>query len=74
MAIEASWDASAGQYVEMYRYGRLVKAWQAARQDLIERFARSLDKNRATFAEFFIPGQREYGDRLDWTLKSFLAD
>jgi len=48
---------------------------QAARRELIERFSWSLDENRPLFTEFFIPGQKEYSDRrLDWTLKSFLAD
>ena len=73
MAIEASWDASAGQYVDMYCYGRLVKQWQAARHELIETFAGSLDKNRPLFSEFFIPGQKEYSDRLDWELQHLLV-
>lgn len=32
MAINASWDASAAQYVQMYRYGQLAKEWQAQRR------------------------------------------
>ncbi len=73
MAIDASWDASARQYVDMYRYGHLVKQWQARRRQLIESFSRRLADNRALFNEFFIPGRQEYGDKLDWELKNFLA-
>jgi glycogen synthase len=72
MAIDASWDVSAGQYVDMYRYGRLVKQWQAARRELIQRFADTLDRNGPMFNAFFIPGQKEYADRLDWELKHLL--
>jgi starch synthase len=74
MAIEASWDASAGQYVDMYRYGRMVKQWQAARRDLIHTFAEALGKEEPIFAEFFIPGHKEYGDKFDWALKHFLTE
>ncbi len=72
MAINASWDASAAQYVHMYRYGLLAKKWQAERQKLIAKFAKSLKKERSLFAEFFIPGQQEYGDKFDWELKATL--
>jgi hypothetical protein len=72
MAVRATWDASADRYVEMYRYGLLAKQWQAERRRLIEEFARRLKDDRDTFAEFFVPGQREYTDRLDWDLKSAL--
>ena len=72
MTIDASWDTSAAQYVEMYRYGLLVKQWQEDRQCLIEQFVRSLKGNRELFARFFIPGQQEYGDRFDWQLKETL--
>lgn len=72
MAINASWDASASQYVEMYRYGSLVKKWQVERQHLIEKFANSLGPDRPTFAQFFAPGQQEYGDKFDWELKQAL--
>lgn len=72
MAIDSSWDASASQYVEMYRYGLLAKKWQAGRQQLIEKFALSLKKERELFSRFFMPGQQEYSDRFDWDLKDFL--
>ncbi len=74
MNIDASWNASAGQYVEMYRYGLLVKQWLAARCNLIRSFAQSLGEDQPTFTEFFIPGRQEYGDRLDWALKDFLTE
>jgi glycogen synthase len=73
MAINSSWDASAGQYVEMYQYGLLTKKWQAERRRLIHEFIHELKKDRTTFAEFFIPGQQEYTDRLDWELRQALS-
>jgi glycogen synthase len=72
MGINASWDISAGQYVDMYHYGVLVKKWQAERQKLVERFARSLKNDGNLFSEFFIPGEEEFGDTFDWQLKEFL--
>ncbi|MBI1880841.1 MAG: hypothetical protein HYR94_21905, partial [Chloroflexi bacterium] len=73
MAINSSWDASAGQYVEMYRYGVLTKKWQANRRKLIDEFIRNLKKEQTLFAEFFYPGQQEFSDRLDWELKQALS-
>ena len=35
MAINASWQHSARQYVDMYRYGFLMKQWYKERQKLI---------------------------------------
>lgn len=72
MSLNASWDASAMQYVAMYRYGQLVKQWQAKRHQLVESFTRSLKNDQQTFADFFAPGHQEYADRLDWELKQFL--
>jgi hypothetical protein len=40
---------------------------------LIATFTRSLDRDKAVFAEFFDPGRQEYGDRFDWELKRFLS-
>jgi glycogen synthase len=74
MAIDASWDTSATQYVDMYRYGLLTKKWLAERQKLIEKFAKSLKKDRDLFAQFLIPAQQEYGDRFDWELKEALMN
>jgi glycogen synthase len=73
MAINASWDASASQYVEMYRYGSLVKKWHVERQQLVEKFANSLGPDRPMFAQFFAPGQQEYGDAFAWELKAALG-
>jgi len=72
MAINSSWDASAAQYVEMYRYGLLAKKWKRERRQLIEKFARSLKRDREVFSRFFAPGQQEYGDEIDWSLKELL--
>ncbi len=72
MAINASWDASADQYVKMFRYGLWVKQWQAHRHESIEQFIQTLGPDRSLFAEFFIPGQQEYSDPLDWELKAAL--
>lgn len=72
MDINASWDTSASQYVDMYHYGLLVKKWQAERRKLVGKFAKSLKKERDMFSEFFIPGRQEYGDQFDWELKNML--
>ena len=72
MAIDASWDTSADQYINMYRYGTLTKKWHKERRQLIERFIKSLNQDRAMFAQFFIPAQQEYSDHFDWELKERL--
>lgn len=72
MAINASWDASAAQYVEMYRYSLLVRQWHTKRQELIKKFVTSLGPDREMFDQFFFPGRQEYGDRFDWELKEAL--
>jgi len=73
MAIDASWEYSARQYVEMYRYGFLVKHWYKKRQQLIADFTHELTpEQRELFATFFMPGQQEYGDRCDWELRAAL--
>jgi glycogen synthase len=68
MSINASWDASAKQYVDMYRYGLLTLKWKAERRKLIDKFAKSLNDDRGFFSEFFIPADQEYGDLFDWEL------
>lgn len=72
MAIDASWDTSAGQYIDMYRYGFLTKGWYGARRDLVADFSESLGEERALFDAHFVPGLKEYGDPLDWSLKEAL--
>ncbi len=70
--IDASWDRSAGHYLDMYAYGLLVKRWHAARQGLAADFIQELGNERELFEQFFAPGAQEYGDRLDWRLKDEL--
>ena len=72
MAINASWDVSAEQYVEMYRYGLLIKNWNRQRQQLIDNFIDTLGPKAALFDRFFIPGEKEYGDKFNWDLKQTL--
>lgn len=73
MTIDAGWDTSAGQYIDMYHYGFLAKAWQAKRRDLIESFSDSLGPDFRLFTEFFAPAQQEFGDQFDWQLKAWLT-
>lgn len=69
MAINASWEPAAQQYLALYRYGCLAKQWYRARRQLIERFVAQMPAaERALFATFFLPGRQEYADRLDWEL------
>ena len=70
--IDASWDRSAGQYLDLYRYGLLSKRWHAARHGLAAHFIQELGPDRALFERFFQPGQQEYGDPLDRQLKQSL--
>lgn len=72
MAIDASWDTSAGQYIQLYRYGQLAKRWQAARQHLLRTFVRALGPERQLFGDFFHPGLQEYGDTLDEQLSAYV--
>ncbi len=72
--VDASWDTSAGRYVDLYRYGLLVKKWRRERRRLVERFATSLKKDRALFSDFFIPARGGYSQPLDWELKASLND
>ena len=72
--INASWRASARQYVEMYRYGLLTKKWLRERGKLVNKFIKSLQDDQTLFSEFFIPGQQEYTDLLDWMLRESLLN
>jgi glycogen synthase len=72
MALNASWQSSAQQYLDMYRYGFLTKQWYKERQKLIADFTQELARQRELFATFFVPGRQEYGDRLDWELRAAL--
>jgi glycogen synthase len=73
MAVNASWDDPAAQYIEMYRYGLQVKRWHATRRKLVQEFTQSLQEEWDLFAEFFIPGYQEYSDAFDWALKEMLS-
>jgi glycogen synthase len=73
MAIDASWDSSAAQYIQMYRYGLMVEDWYAKRQKIIESFVSSLKQEElAIFSKFFMPGQQEYADTFNWELEQAL--
>ena len=71
---DASWDRSAGQYLDLYRFGQLTRRWHAARGQLTEQFAGQLGEERDLFGRFFQPAQAEYADRLDWILREELAE
>ncbi|MBN2493671.1 MAG: glycogen/starch synthase [Deltaproteobacteria bacterium] len=74
MAIDASWDRSASQYVDLYRFGFLSQRWLAHRRELIDTFRRSLGRERALFVDFLRPAQDEYSDPLDWQLRRTLDE
>jgi glycogen synthase len=72
MKIDASWDASATQYLNMYRYGLMVKRWHAERHELVQAFMASLKADKNVFTDFFVPAREEYRDTLDWELRETL--
>lgn len=72
MSIDASWDRSAADYVAMYRYGLLAKAWLGRRRALIDEFSQALGPDRDLFARFFAPAQGYLSDPYDWELKKNL--
>ena len=69
MNINASWDRSATQYIDMYRYGHLVKKWLANRDQNVDEFIAQLGDDRAMFSDFFLPERDEYADGRDWQLR-----
>lgn len=73
MRIDASWDASATQYVNLYRYGVLAKRWHAGRRGLVRTFAASLGADEGVFTDFFVPAREEYRDALDTELRKTLS-
>jgi len=73
VATDASWDTSAGQYVQMYRYGLVMKDWFAARRRLVKRFARSVVKENPFFADFFMPAEPPFDDPLNRDLRRQLT-
>ncbi|MBI2567176.1 MAG: glycogen/starch synthase [Candidatus Schekmanbacteria bacterium] len=69
MAIDAGWERSAEQYVQMYQYGLLAARWQQLKrtrqpQEVIAMLESDLD----VFARYFRPAAAEYGDPADWAL------
>lgn len=72
MRIDAGWETSAEQYIQMYHYGFLIKDWHKKREKLIHDFIGSLNEDISIFAQFFIPAQNEFGDAFDWQLKRAL--
>jgi hypothetical protein len=75
MKIDASWDASATQYLNMYRYGLMAKRWYSGRHELVRTFMASLSADKEIFTNFFIPASGEYQDSLDSDLrKALLSD
>ena len=65
MAIDAGWERSAAEYVDMYRYGQLAKAWQQMQRGAVGRFLTKLGAQRELFARYFVSGTGAYGQRLD---------
>jgi len=75
MKIDASWDASATQYLNMYRYGLMAKRWYFGRHELVRTFMASLRADKEMFTDFFVPALGEYHDALDTDLrKALLSD
>jgi glycosyltransferase involved in cell wall biosynthesis len=72
LATNASWDASAGLYLDLFRYGLLVKHWRAERVKFARTFAESLGEDRAVFNRFFLPKYGLQGDDYDCQLKNVL--
>ena len=69
MSLDASWDKSARQYVQMYLYGLLMKKWLKRKQKLVLDYAKSLtEMDAALLSEFFIPAGGGYSDGVDWSL------
>ena len=72
MLINSSWDKSADQYIEMYRYGQLMKEWLLRRNKLVTEFIKVLGDEEALFADFFDPADGPYGDQLNEILETKL--
>jgi hypothetical protein len=70
MAVDASWDRSAAQYVELYRYGLLAKRWRKA--PTIAGFVRGLGADKDLFRRYLAPGRDEFADLRDLALKQAL--
>ncbi len=74
MAIDAGWERSADQYLDLYQHGLQAATWRERRRDLLERFARDLGEDAERFARYFQPAVEPYADPLDWELFHHLRD
>ncbi|MBI5623468.1 MAG: glycogen/starch synthase [Elusimicrobia bacterium] len=72
LATDAAWDASAADYVRLYRYGRLAKMWHASGRTDPEAFAAGLGRDRRLFSAFLAPGKGAYGHPADLELRAAL--
>ncbi len=72
MAVDAAWDQSAAQYIQMYRYGLLMKRWRIEREQIqqrVDQFIQAVHTEDDLFGDFYQP---LWGDGLDWFLKERL--
>ncbi len=69
MSLDTSWQKSAQQYLDLYRFGALACKWRKTRAELIRGFAGKLGNELELFARWFSPAAGEYADNLDWDLK-----
>ncbi len=74
MAIDASWDKSTAQYIDMYRYGLQVKDWRRECQNFIPNFVKSLGADKSIFNRFFVHAEEEPGNDWDKRLKTALNE
>lgn len=73
MALDTSWRPAARRYIQMYRYGLLMRDWWATKSRTpvdVAGFAARMQDEAPFFAEFFNP---VWGDSYDWQLKDALA-
>ncbi len=74
MAVDASWDRSADQYLDLYQHGLQAASWRRQRRALLEGFVEDLGPDVGRFARFFQPALEPYADPLDWELYHALRD
>jgi len=74
MAVDASWAASAGRYLDLYLQSFDALRWQGMRRQALSDFASSLGPDRDRFLRFFRPALEPYADPLDWQLLETLRD
>jgi glycogen synthase len=74
MTLDAGWEKSARQYLELYRCGFFMQQWHEKRRALIHSFTQSLGSDLDLFDRYFIPAEKEYGDAYDWQLKNKLRE